>query len=134
MTKIRQSMRDRLEEARGPVQDPPVTSEPMRPQGPRARLRAALLRRRIRTHLFSGIEFEMTVFIIGPLTGRVIAMSVLAGTLLAAFELLLIVKLWRATHGFPVALAKAEATAGMRAAKPPARRETLDDELELSDL
>jgi hypothetical protein len=106
MTKSRQSMRDRLEEARGPVQDPPLTSKPMRPQGPRARLRAALLRRRIRTHLFSGIEFEMTVFIIGPLTGRVIAMSVLAGTLLVAFELLLIYRLYGATKAYTRELAK----------------------------
>ena len=134
MAKTRQSMRDLLQQARGPVPDAPVPSEPLRPQGPRARFRAALLQRRIRTHLFSGIEFEMTVFIIGPLTGRVIAMSVLAGTLLVAFELLLIVKLWRATRGFPVALAKAEATAGLRARQPPARRENQDDEFELSEL
>jgi phosphatidylglycerophosphate synthase len=132
MAKTRQSMRDLLEEARGPMPEEPVTGTPMPPQGPRARFRAALLQRRIRTHLFSGIEFEMTVFIIGPLTGQVIATSVVAGTLLVAFELLLIVKLWRATRGFPVALAKAEATAALRK-QPLVRPETRDEELELSE-
>src|SRR5690242_7397376 len=33
------------------------------------RLKAALAGRRIRTHLFSGIEFEMALFVIGPLIG-----------------------------------------------------------------
>jgi hypothetical protein len=125
-------MRDLLEEARGPEPEEQITGTPMPPRGPRARFREALLQRRIRTHLFSGIEFEMTVFIIGPLTGQVIATSVVAGTLLVAFELLLIVKLWRATRGFPVALAKAEAAAALRK-QPPVRPETRDEELEFSD-
>jgi phosphatidylglycerophosphate synthase len=133
MAKTRQSMRDLLEEARGPEPEEPTTGTPnMPPRGPRARLREALLQRRIRTHLFSGIEFEMTVFIIGPLTGQVIATSAVAGTLLVAFELLLIVKLWRATKGFPVALAKAEATAALRR-QPPTRPESRDEEYELSE-
>ncbi len=132
MAKSRQSMRDLLEEARGSAPDMPVTGSPMPPQGPRARFRAALLQRRIRTHLFSGIEFEMTVFIIGPLTGQVIATSVIAGALLVAFELLLIAKLWRATRGFPVALAKAEATAALRR-QPPIRPESRTEELEFSE-
>ena len=131
MTRTRQSMRDLLDEARGPVPDGPVTGTPMPPVGPRARLRAALVQRRIRTHLFSGIEFEMFVFIIGPLTGQVIATSVVAGALLVAFELFLIFKLWRATRGFPVALAKAQATAALHP-QPRNRPETRDEDLELS--
>ncbi|MEU7908409.1 CDP-alcohol phosphatidyltransferase family protein [Actinoplanes sp. NPDC049118] len=114
MTRTRESMRADLEEAAGAAAS--TTPDPavlMPPQGPRARLRAALLRHRIRTHLVSGIEFEMAVFIIGPLTGWVIATSLVAGALLVAFELLLIVKLWRATRGFPVALAKAQAAAAL---------------------
>jgi hypothetical protein len=131
MAKTRQSMRDLLDEARGPVPAEPVTGTPMPPVGPRARLRAALLQRRIRTHIFSGIEFEMFVFIIGPLTGQVIATSVVAGALLVAFELLLIFKLWRATRGFPVALAKARATAALHP-QPRVRPETRDEDLEFS--
>jgi phosphatidylglycerophosphate synthase len=132
MTKTRQSMRDLLEEARGPEPEEPPTGTPTPPRGAKARLREALLQRRIRTHLFSGIEFEMTVFIIGPLTGQVIATSIIAGTLLVAFELLLILRLWQATRGFPAALAKAQATAAMRK-EPPARPETRDEDLEFSD-
>ncbi|GAA3343299.1 hypothetical protein GCM10020358_41750 [Amorphoplanes nipponensis] len=132
MAKTRQSMRELLEEARGTASEEPLTDMPMPPHGLRARFRAALLQRRIRTHLFSGIEFEMTVFIIGPLTGQVIATSVVAGTLLVGFEALLIVKLWRATRGFPVALAKAEATAALRR-QPPVRPESRDEEFELSE-
>ena len=93
MAKTRQSMRDLLEEARGPVPQEPVTGTPMPPQGARARFRAALLQRRIRTHLFSGIEFEMTVFIIGPLIGFVFWTSVVAGALLLVFEALLVFRL-----------------------------------------
>ncbi|MET8151013.1 CDP-alcohol phosphatidyltransferase family protein [Actinoplanes sp. NPDC049668] len=112
MAKTRETMRADLAEAGGPApRTAPDVAELMPPQGPRARLRAALLRHRIRTHLVSGIEFEMAVFIIGPLTGWIIATSLVAGALLLAFELLLIVKLWRATRGFPVALAKAQAAA-----------------------
>ncbi|GID94339.1 CDP-alcohol phosphatidyltransferase family protein [Amorphoplanes digitatis] len=111
MAKTRETMRAELTEAAGPAPRTAPDAALAPPQGPRARLRAALLRHRIRTHLVSGIEFEMAVFIIGPLTGWVIATSLVAGALLLAFELLLIVKLWRATRGFPVALAKAQAAA-----------------------
>ncbi|AGZ45193.1 CDP-alcohol phosphatidyltransferase family protein [Actinoplanes friuliensis] len=122
MTKTRETMRASLEEVRGPL--PPAESEAavnLPPQGPRARLRAALLRHRIRTHLVSGIEFEMAVFIIGPLTGWIIGTSLVAGALMVAFELLLIVKLWRATRGFPVALAKAQAAAALLKPGAPAQ-------------
>ncbi|MEU4214971.1 CDP-alcohol phosphatidyltransferase family protein [Actinoplanes sp. NPDC026623] len=128
MNKARESMRADLEEASGPL---PRTTAPdavlAPPQGPRARLRAALLRHRIRTHLVSGIEFEMAVLIIGPLTGWIIATSLVAGALLVAFELLLIVKLWRATRGFPVALAKVRAAAALGRALPAQHLESDSD-------
>lgn len=129
MTKARESMRADLEEACGPLPrgTTPDADVLMPPQGPRARLRAALLRHRIRTHLVSGIEFEMAVLIIGPLTGWIIATSLVAGALLVAFELLLIVKLWRATRGFPVALAKAQAAAALGRALPAQHLEPASD-------
>jgi phosphatidylglycerophosphate synthase len=126
MTKTRQSMRDQLDEANGPRPMEPPTAAPTTPRGPRARLREALLKRRIRTHLFSGIEFEMAVFIVGPVLGRVIATAVVAGVLLVAFELLLIVRLWQTARAFPAALAKAHATSAT-----PLR--TRDEELDFSD-
>ncbi|HEX5740950.1 MAG TPA: CDP-alcohol phosphatidyltransferase family protein [Pilimelia sp.] len=59
--------------------------------------RDLLLRHRIRTHVFSGIEFQMAVFIVGPLTGAIAAVTVGASVLLVAFEIFLIVKLYAAT-------------------------------------
>ena len=64
------------------------------------RLRDLLIRKRVRAHLFSGIEFQMAVFIIGPLTGAVLAVSVVAGVLLLIFEFALIYKLWLQTKSF----------------------------------
>ena len=62
-------------------------------RSPYERVRNALLRHRIRIHLFSGIEFEMTVFVIGPLIGFVFWTSIVAGVLLLLFEALLVVRL-----------------------------------------
>jgi phosphatidylglycerophosphate synthase len=84
-------------------QERPVVAEPA-PAPPRGteygrrRLKSLLRSRRIRTHLVSGIEFEMAVFIIGPLTGWVIGTTVVAGALLTLFELRLVYYLWRATR------------------------------------
>ncbi|HEY7272897.1 MAG TPA: CDP-alcohol phosphatidyltransferase family protein [Actinoplanes sp.] len=61
-------------------------------------VRDALVRRRIRPHLISGIEFQMAVFIVGPLTGWIAGTALVAAALLAAFEALLIYKLWIATR------------------------------------
>jgi phosphatidylglycerophosphate synthase len=69
------------------------------PAAPRG-LRAGLLRRRVRPHLVSGIEFEMFVFIVGPLTGLVIPVTAAAGALLLFFELVLIARLLRAARRY----------------------------------
>jgi phosphatidylglycerophosphate synthase len=65
-----------------------------------ARVRDALVRQRIRPHLFSGIEFMMAVFIVGPLVHRIVGTTLIAAALLTAFELLLISKLYAATRSF----------------------------------
>lgn len=64
------------------------------------RLRNFLLRQRIRAHLFSGIEFMMFVFIIGPAVGQIAVVTIAAGLLLVAFEALLVYKLWTTTKTF----------------------------------
>src|SRR5262249_27903098 len=46
-----------------------------------------LARRPDRPHLVGGIEFQMAVLIIAPLTGWIIAVSVVAGALMIVFEL-----------------------------------------------
>jgi phosphatidylglycerophosphate synthase len=128
MAKIKRRMRRELREARGEditlpapvdrramVVDEIESSESAaeaveaddRSQSPYIRVRNWLLRRRIRTHLFSGIEFEMTVFIIGPLIGQVFWTSIVAGALLLFFEAALVLRLWQLTRGFRVELAEA---------------------------
>ncbi|WP_338701700.1 CDP-alcohol phosphatidyltransferase family protein [Streptomyces sp. Q6] len=64
------------------------------------RARSFLLRHRIRTHLVSGIEFQMAVFIVGPLLDQVIGATVVAGALLLVFELAIVYKLLLSTRDF----------------------------------
>jgi phosphatidylglycerophosphate synthase len=102
MTKVRTEMRDRLAEARGTADE---TEAPADASTSRKRRVGDVLRNhRIRTHLFSGIEYEMTVFIIAPLTGWLIPVTVTAGALLLAFEAWLIYKFFRHTQAFPAQL------------------------------
>jgi hypothetical protein len=121
-------MRSRLAEVRG---EPPRPAEPEDVAGEAAddagapstpmpddpqqatyvRVRNWLLRHRIRMHLFSGIEFEMFVFIIGPLTGWIIGVTIGSIVLLLGMEAALVFKLWLATRRYTVQLAAAEAAA-----------------------
>ncbi|WP_445330612.1 CDP-alcohol phosphatidyltransferase family protein [Streptomyces sp. GSL17-111] len=64
------------------------------------RFRDFLVNHRIRTHLISGIEFQMAVFIIGPLTGAIVGVTIGAGVLLLLFELALVYRLLLATREF----------------------------------
>ncbi|WP_017593519.1 CDP-alcohol phosphatidyltransferase family protein [Nocardiopsis potens] len=75
------------------------------------RLRRSLLRSRVRPHLFSGIEFEMFVCVVAPLTALVTPVAPVAGALivgvtvlscaaLLAFEVAIVFKLWLATRDF----------------------------------
>lgn len=83
------------------------------------RLRGALLRSRVRPHLFSGIEFEMFVCVLAPLTAVVAVFSTLPSLIvpvtiascaaLLAFELVIIYKLWLATRDFGKELRRLEA-------------------------
>lgn len=64
------------------------------------RARSFLLRHRIRTHLVSGIEFQMGVFMIGPLFDVVLPATIVSGALLLVFELAIIYKLLLSTRDF----------------------------------
>ncbi|GAA1911557.1 hypothetical protein GCM10009716_21920 [Streptomyces sodiiphilus] len=64
------------------------------------RFRSFLLRHRIRTHLVSGIEFQMAVFIIAPALNAVVPVTIVAGSLLLVFELAIIYKLLLSTRDF----------------------------------
>ena len=59
-----------------------------------AGLRERLAGWRIRPHLFSGVEFQMAVFIIGPLVGAVPQVAIAALGLLAVFEVAAVYRLW----------------------------------------
>ncbi|WP_017556135.1 CDP-alcohol phosphatidyltransferase family protein [Nocardiopsis baichengensis] len=70
-----------------------------------ARFREFLLRHRVRPHLFSGIEFQMGVFIVAPLVGTLFPVAMLwiigascAGLLL--FEAFIVTRLWQATRRY----------------------------------
>ncbi|MEU8240313.1 CDP-alcohol phosphatidyltransferase family protein [Actinoplanes missouriensis] len=124
MAKVRRFMREQIE-ALQPPRDPAAATAtaaedaPAAPAGAtslRRRVGNTLRRNRIRTHLFSGIEYEMFVFIVGPLLGLVIPVTILAGAGLLAFEMFLILRLLRACQQHPARLAAAEAAFAARQA------------------
>ncbi|MFD3653645.1 CDP-alcohol phosphatidyltransferase family protein [Streptomyces sp. NPDC058620] len=69
------------------------------------RVRHALLRSRIRPHLISGIEFQMFVFIVGPLIGQILWTTVVSAVLLGIFELIIMYKFWLSTRDFTAVMA-----------------------------
>jgi phosphatidylglycerophosphate synthase len=114
IAKARKAMQDRLtatdgdqEPQHGREQPGRSARPPSTPSSAYARLRRHLLAHRVRTHLVSGIEFQMAVFIIGPLTGAVLAVSAVAGALLLCFELALIVRFWLSHRSYAKTLARA---------------------------
>lgn len=64
------------------------------------RLRQALLRSRMRPHLISGIEFQMFIFIVGPLIGQILWTTAVSAVLLGLFELVIMYKFWLSTRDF----------------------------------
>ncbi|MEV4274969.1 CDP-alcohol phosphatidyltransferase family protein [Actinoplanes xinjiangensis] len=122
MGKVRRSMKDQINAFRRPAaveadaaaemaEPSDEMSEPSPAGGGslKSRIGETLRRNRIRTHLFSGIEYEMSVFIIAPITGLIFPITVAAGAGLLAFEAFLIYKLYRACQQFPGKLAAAKA-------------------------
>jgi phosphatidylglycerophosphate synthase len=63
-------------------------------------MRDAMISRRIRTHLISGVEFQMFVFIVGPLVHQVLPVTIAAGAGLLAFEIVILVKFAMSTTDF----------------------------------
>jgi len=134
MAKLRRLMRSRLAAARGeeeaPSPDdespeeaaddspPPVAAAGGKRRSAYVRARDWLQARRIRIHLVSGVEFEMFVFIIGPLTGWVIGTTIVSGVLLLMMEAALTVRMWVASRKFAVQMAALERSAAARADEP----------------
>lgn len=70
------------------------------------RIRDWLRDHRVRTHLVSGIEFQMAVFIIGPLLGQIGPVTIGAAALLLVFEGAIMYKLWLSSRDLTRALAE----------------------------
>jgi len=125
MGKVKTVMRDNLTALRGPEAEPVSFVEDEGDEHPESmeavsqaenivdvhsdfrnrfglfiRFRNALIRQRIRAHVFSGIEFMMFVFIVGPLVNWIVGVTLISSALMAAFELLLIYKLFTATKTY----------------------------------
>jgi phosphatidylglycerophosphate synthase len=77
-----------------------------------AGFRDAMIRRRIRTHLVSGVEFQMFVFIVGPAVHQVLPVMIAAGAGLLGFEIVILVKLAMATRDYDRLLTYKVALAG----------------------
>ncbi|MGP4002144.1 CDP-alcohol phosphatidyltransferase family protein [Streptomyces sp. 8N706] len=75
------------------------------------RFRSFLMRHRIRTHLVSGIEFQMAVFIVAPAVDAVAPVTIGAAALLLVFELAIIYKLLLSTRDFTRTIKSFETTA-----------------------
>jgi phosphatidylglycerophosphate synthase len=71
---------------------------------------------RVRTHLVSGIEFQMAVFVVGPLVDQVAPVTIAAAALMLVFEVAIMYKLWLSSRDFTRALADIQA-AGPRPAE-----------------
>ncbi|WP_116243862.1 CDP-alcohol phosphatidyltransferase family protein [Nocardiopsis sp. FIRDI 009] len=124
IAKTRRSMRRALAAAAGETEpeaaaeedpendaaDAPAEAGASAPTGLYARVRAWLLRRRVRPHLFSGIEFEMFLCVVAPVTALVslvspldsliLPVAVLSCAALGFFEAVLVARLWRETRRF----------------------------------
>jgi len=70
------------------------------------RVRSWLEKHRVRPHLFSGIEYQMFIFIIGPLVGLIVEMVIISSVLLLIFELAILYKLWLSTLDFKKVMEK----------------------------
>jgi phosphatidylglycerophosphate synthase len=61
------------------------------------KIKSFFLKRRIRLHLMSGIEYQMFIFIIAPVIGRIQEGIILSSILMIIFESAVIYKLWLMT-------------------------------------
>jgi phosphatidylglycerophosphate synthase len=134
MAKMRRIMRSRLAEARGEAVEtgpedvspeeaaddtpPAAAAGSGRSRSTYVRARDWLQARRMRIHLVSGVEFEMFVFIIGPLTGWLIGTTIVAGVLLLLMEAALVGRMWIASRKFAVQMAVLERSAAAQADEP----------------
>ncbi|MCY9787886.1 CDP-alcohol phosphatidyltransferase family protein [Nocardiopsis sp. EMB25] len=108
--------------------DAPAAAGASAPTSLYARVRDQLLRRRVRPHLFSGIEFEMFLCVVAPVTALIslvspvesliLPVAVFSCAALGFFEAVLVARLWKETRRFETrsrelaAVASVPATSG----------------------
>jgi hypothetical protein len=95
---------DQLPLAREPLEQMAPQRAP-RPRSFYRRLNRSLARRRVRSHLISGIEFHAAVFVVAPLAGAwaLIPVAATAGVLLLVNEVVLVHRMWLFTRRYAVA-------------------------------
>jgi hypothetical protein len=86
-------------------------------------LRNWLVRHRIRPNLVSGIEFQMFVLVIAPLTGLILPVTIVALALMLGFEAVLIYKFWLSTRDFDRVVETADPHGEIPAPRPEAPTE-----------
>ena len=100
------------------------------------RFRDELTQRRVRPHLFSGVEYQMFIFIIGPLLDAVAVLIIFSSVTLLVFEALIIYRLRLSTKEFDREFRRVSRNRRdlmtMRMSRE-ADAEALDDPLELED-
>ncbi|WP_159943141.1 MULTISPECIES: CDP-alcohol phosphatidyltransferase family protein [unclassified Nocardiopsis] len=123
---------DEMADAAAPAASGADRAAAAAPKGFYPRVRDALLRHRVRPHLFSGIEFEMFLCVVAPATALValvtpldsliIPVAVFSVLALAFFECVLVLRLWKDTRRFearrrgPLKSGAVTAVAGVSAA------------------
>jgi phosphatidylglycerophosphate synthase len=99
------------------------------------RFRDAVMRHRVRPHLFSGIEYQMFIFVVGPLFDAVVPFVLGSALLLLLFEVALVYKLLLSSKDFDrqmrrlaptTAAAAAQVTAAATAAGAPGAGQVAD--------
>ncbi|GAA0926646.1 hypothetical protein GCM10009560_28670 [Nonomuraea longicatena] len=106
MKRVKETIREGLPPKPDPAEFPVDRPRPGRRNRTFGRrLNRALARRRVRSHLISGIEFHAAVFVVAPLIGAValIPISAAASVLLLVNEIFLVYRMWlfARKHGAP---------------------------------
>lgn len=88
------------------------------------KVRHALEKVRVRPHLFSGVEFQMFIFIIAPICGIIKETVIASAILLLAFELSIIYKMFLSTRDLNRTLQKIDKIVPERVEEPVAQELT----------
>jgi phosphatidylglycerophosphate synthase len=122
MEKAREAMRGQLGEQSDRLDGAPAAVDIQRTFRSRFSfvlpLRDWLTRHRIRPDLISGIEFQMLVLVIAPLTGWILPVSAVAIVLMLGFEFVMSYKFWLSTKDFGQAVDSDEAHSEIPAPRP----------------